>query len=229
MFSKSFLSFSKDKNISEEFLNNNDNENKSLTKVLYILEKDDKIDFSLSTHTIIEKISFMPEEKEVLFFPFSSFEIKGLTEKTINNEIIYEIKLLYLTKYIDEIEKTHNIINIENQIPDCEFKNQIIELGLINKDYIINPKQIYNQYIKHKKDINITNDDLNNNKLNNNINTHLNNDINKEIINNKNKELINNNDKKAPNNNINRIIAKIIIDKDNINEDIRIINSFEEA
>ena len=72
VFSKSFLSFSKEKEVAEVFLND-ENENKDLNKVLFILEKDDSIDYSLSTHCDIENISFVPEEREVLFFPFSTF------------------------------------------------------------------------------------------------------------------------------------------------------------
>ena len=53
VFSKSFLSFTKDKTIAENYLNiKNDNEN--LSKVLYIIEKDEQMDYSLSTHSDIE-------------------------------------------------------------------------------------------------------------------------------------------------------------------------------
>ena len=94
LFSKTFLSFTKDIKIAKNFLMNQNNNNE-FNKVLFILEKDSHIDYNLSTHADIEKISFYPNEKEVLFFPFSSFEIK---EININNENIYEIKLLYLGK-----------------------------------------------------------------------------------------------------------------------------------
>ena len=94
VFSKTFLSFSKDNKIAENFLKNQKNNNE-LNKVLFILEKDNNIDYNLSTHADIEKISFYPNEKEVLFFPFSSFEIKEI--KKVNDR--YEIKLLYLGKY----------------------------------------------------------------------------------------------------------------------------------
>ena len=63
------MSFTKDKNIALGFLNNN---NSNLHKVLYILEKDDNIDYSLLTHCDIENISYYQNEKEVLFFPFSN-------------------------------------------------------------------------------------------------------------------------------------------------------------
>ena len=98
VFSKSFLSFTKEKKIAENFIFTNENKSNGLVKVLFILENNDDIDYSLSTHADIEKISFYPNEKEVLFFPFSSFEIKEVKEKNINNEIIYEIKILYLGK-----------------------------------------------------------------------------------------------------------------------------------
>ena len=45
VFSKSFLSFTKDKDIVEQYLDNGNNS--ELSKVLYIVEKDDKIDYSL--------------------------------------------------------------------------------------------------------------------------------------------------------------------------------------
>ena len=111
-----------------------------------MLEKDNNIDYDLSTHADIEKISFYPNEKEVLFFPFSSFEIKEI--KKVNDR--YEIKLLYLGKYIKKLEKNKNNNNI---IPNSEFKKQIIESGLIKK--VDNtPKNILNKYNEYKKEIN---------------------------------------------------------------------------
>ena len=103
VFSKSFLSFTKDKKKANNYLNFN-NKNKNLSKVLFILEKDDNIGYNLSTHGDIEKISFFPNEREVLFFPFSSFEIKDIKETTLGNDKRYEIKLLYLGKYLKDFE-----------------------------------------------------------------------------------------------------------------------------
>ena len=85
------------------------NIDKNLSKVLFIIEKDEIMNYSLSTHSDIENISKYPSEKEVLFFPYSSFEIKEIKQnkksKNDNDENYYEIKLLYLGKYIKEIEK----------------------------------------------------------------------------------------------------------------------------
>ena len=76
---------------------------------------------SISSHADIEKLSMFPEEREVLFFPFSSFEIKNIKE-VHNNNIDYEIELLYLGKYLKEFKKDKKLIEKENIIPDSEFK-----------------------------------------------------------------------------------------------------------
>ena len=137
VFSKSFLSFTKDKNIAEKFISNKNIE--GLSNVLFILEKDDNIGYNLSTHGDIEKISYFPNEREVLFFPFSSFEIKDI--KYVNNR--YEIKLLYLGKYLKDIKNNIN----ENRLPDSKFKKQLTEFGLIPENKIIN----INNKILYKK------------------------------------------------------------------------------
>jgi len=145
VFSKSFLSFSENIEVAKFFLMPK-NENQNLSKVLYTIEKDDKLDYSLYTHSDIQKISVF-NEKEVLFFPFSSFEIKDIQEKTDNNEKIYEITLLYLGKYIKETEKD----NLDENIPDdSQFKKQLVEVGLIPEVKMIKSKEIIEKYQEYK-------------------------------------------------------------------------------
>ncbi len=62
VFSKSFLSFTKDREVANLHTKN----------VLYIIEKYD-MEYNISTHSDIEEISFYKDEREVLFFPFSCF------------------------------------------------------------------------------------------------------------------------------------------------------------
>ena len=150
VFSKTFLSFSKEISVAEGFMRSS-KELPNYYKILYILERDDNIDYSSSTHTDLEDISIFSTEKEVLFFPFSPFEIKGIQE--IEDKNRYEIRLLYLGKYLKEIEKDVNIIGIENDIPDSEFKKQIIDLGLIPENKIKNTKQIFNDFKEFKENI----------------------------------------------------------------------------
>ena len=93
-----------------------ENNNENISKVLFILEKDKNMGYNLSTHGDIEKISFYPDEREVLFFPFSSFEINGVKEVNLENEKIYEINLSYLSKYLKDIKKD-NTLNINIYSP----------------------------------------------------------------------------------------------------------------
>ena len=137
VFSRSFLSFSKEKKLAEKFLNNSNN-NKDLSKVLYVLENDNNIGYNSSTHGDIEKISFYPNEKEVLFFPFSSFEIKSVNQFYKNNELIYEIRLIYLGKYLKEIEDDPTLTLMPLPLPESEFRTQLLNNDIIPKEKIIN-------------------------------------------------------------------------------------------
>ena len=132
-FSRSFLSFQKYRQVAEKFLQVG-KANKNLLNVLFILEKDDNMDYNLMTHCDMEAVSLYPKEGEVLFFPFSCFEIKDIKEMKIYNEKIYEIRLLYLCNYLKDIENNNNINFIDNKIPDSEFKKQLFEYGLIKTE-----------------------------------------------------------------------------------------------
>ena len=134
LFSKKFLTFCKDKFIANNILNINKNDN--LNYVLFILENANNNDYSLSTH-----IDF---EREVLFLPFSAFEIKDI-QKIDNNK--YEIKLSYLGKYLDNFVKDESISN--NNIPESDFKREITKFGLINNQNI-NIKKLLEIYAKYK-------------------------------------------------------------------------------
>ena len=135
VFSKTFLSFTKEEDIALNFIIQTPNSN-NLYNTLFILEKDDNVNYSLSTHADIEKISLMSDEKEVLFFPFSSFEIKSITYNEKNK--LYIIRLLYLGKYLKEIESDQNLVQTPINLPQTEFSKQIAESGLIKKENIVN-------------------------------------------------------------------------------------------
>ena len=112
----------------------------------------------------------IPKEKEILFLPFSCFEIKE--KKQITNG--YEITLSYLGKYLKEIKDDPNLYLDSKILPDSEFKKQLSEFGLI-KDI----EKVTNTEIKDKTEAyeNTTND---NNFIIGEINITPNN-INKEI------------------------------------------------
>ena len=74
--------------------------------------------------------------------------MRGIKEIHINKEIVLEIKLLYLNKYIGFIEKDETIINEGKALPDSEFKKQICEFGLIKKETFesTDTKALYQNY-----------------------------------------------------------------------------------
>ena len=150
IFSKVFLSFTKNK--FTEFLNSG-KKSEDLSRVLFILEKDDNIDYSLSTHSDLENVSFFPDEKEVLFFPFSSFEIKEIKKIENINGNKFIIRLLYLGKYTNEFQK-ENINEKDLILSNSEFKKEIIQFGLINKDTEKKGiKQLLKEYKSYKEKI----------------------------------------------------------------------------
>ena len=154
VFSKSFLSFSKDKDIAKKFLEKK-NTNEKLSKVFLKVQKDNDIGYNLSTHADIEKISIYPKEREVLFFPFSSFEIQDVKEVNMNNEQVYEIELLYLGKYLKDLVDDKSLSLNGNKLPESEFKIQLINSGLIKKEKIENTdiKTVKNDFKKYEKEI----------------------------------------------------------------------------
>ena len=149
VFSKTFLSFSKDKDMAYYFISNNPNSsNEKCRKVLFTLKREINIDYNLSTHVDAEKLSLISTEREVLFFPFSSFEIKEINLNKKNN--IYEIKLLYLAKYLDKYKEEFE--KIPKMIPDSEYKNELIKSKIIEINDIesIDSRQLYEKSNNYK-------------------------------------------------------------------------------
>ena len=139
IFSKSFLSFTKKRTIAENFFNNQTpikSQQKSF-KVLFILKmeksKDPEQNYILSTHADIQSLSLIPEEEEVLFFPFSSFEIIEINK---NNNEVYEIILKYLGKYFEKVEKDVDLSKSVAKLSKTNFTNEIIDYGLIKKEQL---------------------------------------------------------------------------------------------
>ena len=100
VFSRAFLSFSKDKNTALGFINNS---MINYYKILFEIEKtNSKLDISLCSNADIRKMSIYDEE-EIIFFPGSTFEVKIIDDV---NEI-KKITLVYLGKYKKLIKKKY--------------------------------------------------------------------------------------------------------------------------
>ena len=156
VYSRSFLSFSKDKEKAIGFLGKGNN---YLTPVMFIVNAT-KLEESFASNADIEPYSFF-EEKEVLFFPFSSF----IVDEKINTEIIKGIStkvvhLNYLGKYRKEIEKAINTLD-ENKIKellsrDSKFVKDISSIQLNENKFESNQTELM-QHIK--KAVNKVKDD----------------------------------------------------------------------
>ena len=98
VYSRSFLSFSKRKEIALRFLRHlqiNDN----LCNALFILEKNDNKDSNIAINCVMDNPN--PNEDEILFFPFSFFLIREIKWVERREEKYYEIILSYLNSIFE--------------------------------------------------------------------------------------------------------------------------------
>ena len=90
------------------------------------IEYNDKIKDEKIPNVNLKEYSYSGEN-EVLFLPYSSFEVLNIEKKTKNNKEYYHIKLVYLGKYeniISEIDK--------KKIKQSSYVNNIISSSLIS-------------------------------------------------------------------------------------------------
>jgi len=96
LHSRTFLSFSKIENKILRFLGSTDNK---YYGVVFKLRNDVNIDDKYATNADLENISRYPAEKEVLFFPQTTFCLKNITKDNYNGrKDIIIITLDYLGK-----------------------------------------------------------------------------------------------------------------------------------
>ena len=145
LFSKGFMSFSKDKNIAEVFFKKGKN-------AMLIIDQTNE-DYSLLTHADIEELSYSSFEKEVLFFPFSAF---GVTDVINQNRI--ELKLTYLGKYIKDFETKKFDPSTDSLPMNSPFLNLIKESGFVKPDVVkkienntFNVQEVVNEYKVYKE------------------------------------------------------------------------------
>ena len=124
IYCKSFMSFSLEKNVALDFMNKKNPDEKTI-RVLYILESKSILDKKNVTNADLDGISYFENEKEILLFPFSIYEISNFVKK--NN--YYEIYLSYLAKY-KEIFKMKNQTLLYKSIFRSKFVKELQLAGL---------------------------------------------------------------------------------------------------
>ena len=121
---KSFMSFSLEKNVALYFMNKK-NPTENLIRVLYILKAEPLLDIKNATNVDLDGISYFKNEREILLFPFSVYEICDIVKK----ENYYIIYLSYLSKY-KELFKINNQTLLYNCIFNSEFAKELQLAGL---------------------------------------------------------------------------------------------------
>lgn len=157
LYGYSFFSFYYDESLFDNMIDNFKKKNSNDEVIIKLILEGTKNLRNVSNNTIINKeLSYFEDEKEILFFPFSCFEIKKIDK---NNEKQYTIILNYLSRDI--------FINEENKYlsnePENEFSKVILNSGLIDKESLIkkdNTNKLVNQNEqqpnnKKEKEINI--------------------------------------------------------------------------
>ena len=191
IYSRAFLSFSKNKVVSLKFLK----DIKNTKKVIFLIKNSSNN--KILSNAYLFKISVFPDENEVLFFPFSAFIIKNI----INIDNIFYISLEYIGIYEERIktkikkvskEEMSKIMNKSSFSLDA-FKLKIIPKKFERIEDDIATRNIINNIIEINNDNSLLdrNDKFNSTEINciynvdkNEIkilNNHQNKGINKEI------------------------------------------------
>ncbi len=150
LYSRCFLSFSKDENAIIKFIGKTDDKKYG---IVFILKNNYNMENKYTSNADIEFLSAFRNEREVLFFPFSSFEINKIQEVQINGIKITQINLNYLGKYEQQLKQEKNI---EQIIPKSSFQNLIVQTGII-KNINYTPKIIFENEDKYIKEVNTNN------------------------------------------------------------------------
>ena len=153
-----FLKFNVEKKIPLEFLKNKKNIKKEDEKLIFFeIQEGQKIDHNNVSNTDIQKFSVHEDRKEILFFPYSSFEIWDF-DPNENKEGFIRIKLSYLGKYRKDVSgdvKKWKDIKIKGFFK--KFIESKIAQGGIEKIEKDNPEafahNILEYFVKHRERI----------------------------------------------------------------------------
>ena len=126
IYSRAFISFSKDREVSMNFI-------KDIPKTKKILfQLKNNFNIKNLSNASLSKISVYPSENEILFFPFSSFIIENIIKK----EDIYHISLEYLGIYEEKIKSKIKAVDkkvMNNIIENSNFSKDAIKINILPK------------------------------------------------------------------------------------------------
>ena len=143
IYSRCFLSFSKEKNVAKGFLGSN---NDKTYAIFFVLKNNEKVFNKYSSNADIETLSAF-NEREVLFFPYTSFCLESIQDINEGNKNYIKVELEYIGRYDVALEKFKKNIDIKNEFieefVDC-FEQQNYSKELMNANIIKSKKIIQN-------------------------------------------------------------------------------------
>ena len=171
LYSRCFLSFSKDENQILNFIGKTD---ENFYGIVFILKNKENLMNNLSSNADIEFLSRYKYEKEVLFFPFSCFCLKDIQKGNFKGKDCLIINLDYLGKYNNTIKDIINSKEFANNFIDTfkeqNYINEIMKSNIIlpkNDNLIEDKKKVFKKIkslIKDNYDIEIKEENINENK-----------------------------------------------------------------
>ena len=130
-YNNGYLFFTLDQNEAKQSMNNKvleDSEDE--VKVLFEIESGNDDDLKYVSNVEFKKYS-NSKQKEILFFPYSSFEILKIDK----NDDYYKIELGYIGNHIKEAEKD-NKNNKDNIIPTRFLSEVLNEKKIVSEEYV---------------------------------------------------------------------------------------------
>ena len=159
MYGKSFFSFYKDEYKVKKL---KDSKKAFLQRFNYfiklVLEKPNNLKLVKNNAIINKEISYFESEDEIVFFPFSCFEIKKI-EQINEQEII--MTLNYLDKYTELIKPEEG--NSFEKVSENNFSKLFFESGIIDDQKIKMPNWYIPKLTNNSEEDNL----INNNNINN--------------------------------------------------------------
>mgnify|MGYP002626620546 CR=1 FL=1 len=133
LYGASFFSFYKDEDIVDDFKSQKYINPRNTFFIKLILENNNDLTFVKNSININKELSYFEKDDEVLFFPFSCFEIKKIEE--IREDLEYKITLNYLDRCKKLFQPEQNL-NLED-LPKNNYSELIFNSGIIDQDLFI--------------------------------------------------------------------------------------------
>ena len=106
-----------------------------MVRILFVLKSNENINEIFNTHADIQKISVYEDEEEILFFPFSCFDIINVDNIYENGKNLTRIELSYLSRHDARLRDLKNLsksyINDATHQATIEFSNDGIKAAAV--------------------------------------------------------------------------------------------------